>query len=189
MAETPDKTTEGRRIFLFGEINEEKTEKTIESLLDLESKDPIKDIIFYIDSFGGMVDSAMAIHDVIRLLRCRVAGVCVGKAMSAGAFILMSCTKGLRFMTTHARLMMHEMSGGAFGSVSDIDMEIEEMQRLQALWIDLMVKYTKMSLSEVRQVTKPTSSYMTAKQAQKFGIVDEILVSNKEIAKKLNVFL
>jgi ATP-dependent Clp protease protease subunit len=187
---TPPKVsaqTSSRKIFLFGEFNEEKSERVITSLLELEEKDPVKDIVMYIDSYGGIVDSAIAIHDVLKTIRCRVAGICVGKAMSAGCFLLMSCTKGIRFMTPNSRVMLHEISAGTWGSLSDMDVEIAEFKRQQKVMFDLMLESSGMSSKELSGYVKSSPSYIGAKEAVRIGVIDWILESPSDLNKKLSL--
>lgn len=179
--------SDSRKIMFFGNVKEDSVKEIVNNLLDLEQKDPIKDILLYIDTYGGEVDGAMAIHETINTISCRVAGICIGKAMSAGSFILMSCTQGLRFMSPNSRIMMHEMAGGSWGCFSYVDNEITELRRLQELWLKLTVKYTKMNTSEAKKLLQQNSSYLTAQEAVERGIVDEVLSSNSQLRKKVNI--
>ena len=181
------KDRDNRRILFFGDFTETQAKEVVGNLLDLEEKDPTKDIAIYIDSYGGLLDSAIAIHDVIKTIRCRVAGICVGKAMSCGAFLLMSCTKGLRFMTPNSRIMLHETSGGTFGGVSEMDIEIAEFRRMQSVMFELMLKNSGMNRRDLSSLCKKTSAYVDAKRAVELGIADEILNSNVLLSQKLSM--
>ena len=102
-----------RIVYFKGKFTEDATHSVIQKLLEFELKDPLKDIVLYIDSYGGYVDSFLAIHDAIRLCRCDVATVCIGKAMSCGQMLLISGAKGKRFITLNSRVLMHPVSSFA----------------------------------------------------------------------------
>lgn len=164
-----------RIVYVQGEFNEEKAEKIIISLLDFERKDPTSDILMFIDSYGGHVHSFMAIHDVIHnLLRCDVATICVGKAMSCGQMLLISGTKGKRFITPCARVMMHEMSHGTWGKLSEIDNDLSESKRMMKIWETLITKYTKITKKGLTEILN-RDHYFSAQECVKYGMVDHII--------------
>ena len=168
-------TEANRIVYVQGDFNEEKAEKIITSLLDFERKDPTSDIVMFVDSYGGHVHSFMAIHDVMHnLLRCDVATVCMGKAMSCGQMLLMSGTKGKRFITPHARVMMHEMSSGAWGKLTEIDNDLSESKRMMKIWEGMIFKYSKITPKDLAKILK-MDHYFSAHECMKYGIVDKII--------------
>ncbi len=165
---------EDRRILVAGIINENIAALTINALLKLEQKDPTEPILMVLDSYGGSVDSMFAIIDTMELVRCDVATLCLGKAMSAGAAILLSGAKGKRFITPHARVMLHQVSSFAYGKVDDLDNEIEEVKRMQELLVKLIQSKTKLKGKKLKEMLAK-DSYLIAKDAVKFGVVDKII--------------
>jgi ATP-dependent Clp protease protease subunit len=125
---------------MFTEI---KVREVVKNLLELEVKEPQKDIILFIDSHGGFIDSFFAIHDAINLISSDVATVCLGSALSCGALLLMSGKKGKRFITENSRVLIHEISSGSIGKLSDMDIDLKESQRLQKKIEKMIFEYTK----------------------------------------------
>jgi len=186
MAEVTNVLTSGRRIYMTGEFNEEKAEKIVTSMLDLEAKNPLKDILLYIDSYGGYVDSFFSIHDTIKMLRCRVATISLGKAMSCGFMLLISGSPGLRFIAPNSRVLIHEISAFNFGKISEMETEVNEVRRLQEKFTNLVLDYTKISKEELKKLFAK-ESYIDAEECEKLGIVDHIIVSNRDLYKKVKV--
>jgi len=122
-SEQVDYFENNRIVYMSGDFDETKAQYMITKLLSFESQDPTKDIIMYIDSYGGYIDSFIAIHDVIKMIRCDVATVCVGKAMSCGQMLLISGAKDKRFITPNSRVLIHELSSGRYGKVHELDNE------------------------------------------------------------------
>lgn len=174
-----------RVIYFNGEFNEDAVKDTIKTLLEYELEDCGKDILIFIDSYGGYVDSYIALHDAINMLRCDVATICVGKAMSCGQMLLMSGAKGKRFITPNSRVLMHQISSGTFGSFAEMENDIKETKRLQELFEDLVRKYTKLTKKKVKKLMSK-DSFITAEEALDYGIVDHIVSTNREIFSKLN---
>ena len=174
-----------RIVFFSGQFEESKTQATIERILTLESQSPTKDIIMYIDSYGGNVHSLLAIHDVMKnLCRCDIATVCVGKAMSCGQMLLMSGTKGKRFATTNARILVHEVSSGTFGKLAEMELDIMEAKTLQKTVEKLVVTYSKLKPKEIKEIMK-RDSYLSVEEAKKFGIIDHIIEKPSDLYKKI----
>jgi len=170
-----EKPNIGRRILLSGHIDEQQAKRVIERALELEAEDPAKHITILIDSFGGYLDSMYAIVDTLRGLQCEVHTVCMGKAMSAGVFVLAcGAAKGHRFITPNARVMLHEVQAHSFGSSSQIQVEATEVKRMQQKMITDMAKVTEKSEEQILADFKKTT-YLTAEQAKEYGIVDEIV--------------
>ncbi|MFW6172289.1 MAG: ClpP family protease [Elusimicrobiota bacterium] len=177
---------DNRIIFLKGDINEQTVHDVISKLIDYEASDPFSDILIYIDSYGGYYDSFIAIHDAMKMCRCDIATVCVGKAMSAGQMILTSGTKGKRFITPNSRVLMHPINSAAFGNIHELDNNITETRRLQAVWEKMAVKYTNMTKKQVEEKMKK-DSYMSAEEALNLGIVDIIIKKPTDLYKNIKV--
>lgn len=170
-----EKLLESRILFLSGDMNEQKSHEIISRLITLDYQNPSKDILLYIDSYGGDVYSLISIHDTIKMLRCDVATVCVGKAMSAAAILLMSGCHGKRFITPNSRVMLHEVSSyGDEGKLTFIKDALKETEKLQALLEGFVKLYTKMTAKQIKDVFSK-DFYMDASQAKKFMIVDHII--------------
>lgn len=165
----------GRRILLSGHIDEEQAKRVIERALELEAEDPAKHITILIDSYGGYLDSMYAVVDTLRGLQCDVHTVCIGKAMSAGSFVLAcGAEKGHRFITPNARVMLHEVQAHSFGSSSQIQVEAIEVKRMQQKMITDMAKTTEKTEEQILADFKKTT-YLDAEQAKAYGIIDEIV--------------
>lgn len=169
-----ERLLESRILFLSGDINEQKSHDVISKLITLDYQNPMKDILLHIDSYGGDVYSLIAIHDTIKMLRCDVATIGIGKAMSAAAILLMSGTPGKRFITPNSRVMLHEVSGYDEGKLTYLKDSVKEAEKLQLLIEGLVKSYTKMSLKQIKDAMD-RDSYMDAAQVKKYGIVDHII--------------
>jgi len=178
-----------RIIFLSGFFNEDKAKEAITSILTLESQNPTKDILMIIDSYGGFVHSLMAIHDIMKYVtRCDVVTLGIGKQMSCGQLLLVSGTKGKRFVTPNSRILLHQISAGTFGKLSEMEIDINENKKLQDI-IELMIlKYTKINRKQLTELMK-MDSYMSATEALKFGLIDGIIKSPSDLYKNPNVNL
>ncbi len=177
---------ESRIVFFTGYFEEEKTEKTIERMIKLEAEDPKKDIILFINSYGGYVDELIAIYDVIKGLNCKVATVCSGKAMSCGCILLMAGTKGHRYITKNSRVLLHEIASLNIGTLSELHNQLQENDRMQNILNNIILENTKITEKELKGVMSK-DSYFNADEAVKVGIVDHILESSINMYKKLNI--
>jgi len=177
---------DNRIIYMSGEFNEATAKDVITHLITLENKDPSKDILMYIDSYGGQVHSFLAMHDIIKMLRCNVATVAIGKTMSCGQMLLISGTKGKRFVTPNARVLMHEISNATWGKLSDLEVDINETKELRKILEDMIVKYTKIKKSELKKIMV-RDSYFSAQEALKLGVVDHIIYHPKDLYKRINL--
>lgn len=167
-----------RIIFLGSAINDDVANVIIAQLLFLESEEPEKDIMLYINSPGGMVTAGLAIYDTMQYVRCDVAAICMGQASSMGAFLLGAGTKGKRYALPHARIMIHQPLGGFQGQATDIDIHAKEVLKtrdtLNALW----VKHTGQSIERIKEDTE-RDYFMSPEQARAYGIIDEVLAHKK----------
>ena len=166
-----------RIVMLSGEVNDQVASTIVAQFLFLEAEDPEKDIYFYINSPGGVVTAGMAIFDTMNYIRPDVATICVGQAASMGAFLLSSGEKGKRYALTHARIMIHQPLGGAQGQATDIQIQAEEILRMKRELNEILSKNTGQSVKKVEKDTD-RDNFMSAKEAQEYGMIDEVLVKN-----------
>jgi ATP-dependent Clp protease protease subunit len=168
-----------RIIFLGEAIDEHTTSLIIAQLLFLEAEDPKKDIIMYINSPGGLVSGTLAIIDTIKHIKCDVSTVCVGLAASGGAWLLSSGTKGKRFVLPHAEVMIHQPLGGAEGQTTDILITAEQYRKHREILAEMMAKNCGQSKEKVLKDLE-RDYWMSAEEAKKYGIVDDILKPKKK---------
>lgn len=164
----------GRILYLVGEINEMTAQDINVEMLRLQREDPLEDITLIVDSYGGDLFAAFAIVDMMNILTCDIRTICIGKAMSAGQFIFSSGTKGKRFMTKHSRLMLHNPSVGLEGSMPDIEIEIEEMQRSRDLFIGHIASCCNLQESDIKNLIS-RNAYLIPEQAIEMGFADGII--------------
>lgn len=167
-----------RIVFLAGPIDDNLANIVIAQLLFLESEDPKKDINLYINSPGGSVTSTMAILDTMNNIKPDVATICVGIAASGGAVVLSAGTKGKRFVLPNAEVMIHQVAGGAEGQASDVEITAKHMLRTKENLNKILSKNCNKPMAQVEKDTD-RDYYMTAEEAKKYGIVDEILRPKK----------
>ena len=171
-----------RIIFLSGPIDDVTANLVVAQLLFLESENPEKDIYIYINSPGGVVTSGMAIYDTMRYIKPDVATICLGQAASMGALLLTAGTKGKRYALSNARVMIHQPLGGFEGQASDIEIHAKEIIALKQKLNQIIADHTGRKISDVERDTD-RDNFMTAEEAKKYGIVDEVLVSRHDIPK------
>jgi ATP-dependent Clp protease protease subunit len=167
-----------RIIFLGGEVYDQVANTIIAQLLFLESIDPEKDIWFYINSPGGVVTSGLGIYDTLQFIKCDVNTLCVGQAASMGALLLASGTAKKRYATANSRIMIHQPSGGAQGQATDIQIQAQEIQRNKRNLNEILAKHTGKTVAEVERDTE-RDNFMSAEEALKYGLIDEILTERK----------
>ncbi len=168
-----------RIIFLGGGINDEVANLIIAQLLFLEHQDSKKDISFYINSPGGSVSAGLAILDTMNHIKCDVSTVCVGMAASMGAMILSAGTKGKRFALPNAEVMIHQPMGGAEGQASDIAITAKNILRARENLYKILSKNTGKPMAQVEK-DADRDYWMTADEAKKYGIVDEVMINKKK---------
>ncbi|WP_294962853.1 ATP-dependent Clp endopeptidase proteolytic subunit ClpP [Sulfurimonas sp.] len=166
-----------RIIMLSGEVNDAVASSIVAQMLFLEAEDPEKDIYFYINSPGGVVTAGMAIFDTMNYIRPHITTICIGQAASMGAFLLSSGEKGKRYALPHARIMIHQPLGGAQGQATDIAIQAEEILRMKAELNGILAKNTGQTVKKVEKDTD-RDNFMSAKEAQEYGMIDEVLVKN-----------
>jgi ATP-dependent Clp protease protease subunit len=166
-----------RIVFLGTPVDDQIANVIIAQLLFLESEDPDKDIMLYINSPGGHVTAGMAIYDTLRYVRCDVATICMGQAASMGAFLLAAGTKGKRFALPHSRIMIHQPLGGFSGQATDIDIHAREILKMRDTLNDELAKNTGQPLDKIKNDTE-RDYFMSAADAKGYGLVDDILIRN-----------
>jgi ATP-dependent Clp protease protease subunit len=166
-----------RIIMLSGEVNDQVASTIVAQFLFLEAEDPEKDIYFYINSPGGVVTAGMAIFDTMNYIRPAVATICIGQAASMGAFLLCAGEKGKRYALPHARIMIHQPLGGAQGQASDIQIQAEEILRMKGELNAIIAANTGQTIKQVEKDTD-RDNFMSAAEAQKYGMIDEVLIKN-----------
>jgi ATP-dependent Clp protease protease subunit len=169
-----------RIIFLGVPINDDVANAVIAQLLFLQMVDPKKDINLYINSPGGSVTAGLAIYDTLQFLTCDVNTYCIGIAASMGAILLAAGTKGKRYALPNADIMIHQVSGGAQGTASDVERTVEYMFKLKKRLISILAKHTGKSDEQVHH-DSDRDYYMTADEAMAYGLVDHVVQSRKEV--------
>ena len=167
-----------RIIFLGGEIDDDVANVIVAQMLFLEMEDPDADIQLYINSPGGVITSGMAIYDTMRYLKCEVSTLCIGMAASMGAFLLSAGAKGKRKALPHAEIMIHQPSGGARGQATDIEIQAEQILRVKKTMNQLLADHTGQPLRTIERDVE-RDHYMTADQALKNGLIDEIIAPRR----------
>ena len=172
-----------RIVFLGSVITDDVANVMTAQLLFLESEDPERDIFFYINSPGGGVTAGLAIYDTMQYIRPEISTVCVGQAASMGAVLLAAGAKGKRFALPHARIMIHQPLGGFQGQATDIDIQAREILRMREELNSILMKHTGQSLKKIEKDTD-RDLFLNGKQAQEYGLVDEVITNRPETAQK-----
>lgn len=165
-----------------GEVTTDSANLIIAQMLYLQAEDADKDINLYINSPGGMVTAGLAVYDTMQYISCPITTICMGMAMSFGALLLAAGTKGRRFALPHSRVMIHQpliYGGGISGTVSDIDIETKELVDTKTKLIDILAKHTGQTADKVRLDTE-RNFYMSAEEAKKYGIIDDVIEHRKK---------
>ncbi|MBI3949157.1 MAG: ATP-dependent Clp endopeptidase proteolytic subunit ClpP [Acidobacteria bacterium] len=162
-------------IFIGTPIDDTIANLVIAQLLFLEAEDPDKDVSLYVNSPGGSITAGLAIYDTMQFIRPDVTTICVGQASSMGALLLAAGTKGKRYALPNSRILIHQpAAGGISGQATDIKIAAEEIIRMRRLTSGILSKHTGRSLEEIERAVE-RDLIMTAEQAVKFGIVDEVI--------------
>lgn len=172
-----------RIIFLGGPIDDYMANIVIAQMIFLEHEDPKQDIKLYINSPGGSVSSAMAIYDTMNYIRPDVQTICIGVAASAAAVLLSSGAKGKRFCLPNSEVMIHQVMGGAEGQASDIAIVAKHILHIKENLNKILSKNTGKSIVQIEK-DSDRDYYMTAEEAKKYGVVDEIINKTSNPAKK-----
>jgi ATP-dependent Clp protease protease subunit len=172
-----------RIVFLGAPINDEVANIIIAQLLFLDADNPEKDVYMYINSPGGIVSSGMAIYDTMQHLRAPVNTICMGMAASMGSFLLAAGRKGKRAALPHARIMIHQPSGGSQGSAADIEIQAREILYLRNKMNELYAYHTGQSLEQIEK-DMDRDRYMSADEAKAYGIIDQVFTPHSAPASQ-----
>jgi len=172
------------RIIFIGEgISDPLANYVIAQMLYLQMQDPKKDINVYINSPGGSVTAGLAIYDTMQFLTCDVNTYCMGMAASMGAVLLTAGTKGKRFALPNSHIMIHQVSGGAQGTASDVERTVEFMYSLKKRLNKILAFHTGKTVEEIEN-DADRDNYMPAEVAAKYGLIDQVLNKKEEEEKK-----
>jgi ATP-dependent Clp protease, protease subunit len=163
-----------RIIFLGEEIDDDMANSIVAQLLLLDSENPEKDIMLYINSPGGVITAGMAILDTMNLIKADVQTICLGEAASMGAFLLSAGAKGKRMALPSARIMIHQPLGGASGQATDIEIEAKEILRMKSTLNGLLAEHTGQPLDKIKKDTE-RDYYMSAQEAMDYGLIDKVI--------------
>lgn len=166
-----------RIIFLSSEmIDDQIASSVIAQLLFLDADDPKKEISLYINSPGGIVTSGLAIYDTMQFVSATVSTICIGQAASMASVLLAAGEKGRRFILPNSRVMIHQLSGGAQGQGTDLEIQVKEMLRLKKTLTDILAKHTNQPYDKVFADAE-RDNYMTAQEAVAYGLADKVIES------------
>jgi ATP-dependent Clp protease, protease subunit len=163
-----------RIVFLTGPVDDHVASLITAQLLFLEADNPDKDISFYINSPGGLVTAGLAIYDTMQYIRPHVSTLCIGQAASMGALLLTAGAAGKRFCLPHARVMIHQVSGGFQGQATDIEIHAREILAMRARLNELYARHSGQELAVV-EANMERDTFMSAAQAKEFGLIDEVV--------------
>jgi len=177
-----NKLFEERIIFLGAPIDDVVANDVIAQLIVLESNDPDRDILIYINSPGGSFTALTAIYDTLMFVRPEIQTYCMGQAASAAAVLLAAGTKGKRYALSNSRILIHQPSGGTEGAmqISDLDIQAREIQRMRDLEEEILARHTGQDLETVRADIERDKIF-TAQQAKDYGMIDEVITTRKVV--------
>jgi ATP-dependent Clp protease protease subunit len=168
------KFIEQRKVFLWGPVDDKSAKDITDRLLYLEALDPGKEIVFYINSPGGMVTSGMVIYDTMQMISSPVSTVCMGMAASMGSILLSGGTKGRRFIFPHGEVMIHQPSGGGRGTSADLEIMAVQMQKTKEMGARILAENCGQTFEKVMK-DFDRDYWMDAKESIAYGIVDGTL--------------
>jgi ATP-dependent Clp protease protease subunit len=163
-----------RIVFLTGPVDDHVASLITAQLLFLEADNPDKDISFYINSPGGIVTAGLAIYDTLQYIRPDISTLCIGQAASMGSLLLTAGAPGKRFCLPHARVMIHQVSGGFQGQATDIEIHAREILTMRSRLNELYARHTGQDLAVI-EANMERDTFMSATQAKEFGLVDEVV--------------
>ncbi|NBO46049.1 MAG: ATP-dependent Clp protease proteolytic subunit [Actinobacteria bacterium] len=170
-----------RIIFLASEVEDQMANAICAQMLLLAAEDPDKDIYLYINSPGGSVSAGMAIYDTMQFIKNDVATVSMGLAASMGQFLLCAGAKGKRYSLPHARIMMHQPSGGIGGTASDIRIQAEQMIYTKNKMAELIAHHTGQKVDQIT-ADSDRDRWFTADEAKEYGFIDHVVSSARDVA-------
>ncbi len=168
-----------RIVFITGPIDSFTADLVIAQLLFLEAEDPEKDIWLYINSPGGEISAGLAIYDTMQFVKPDISTICVGLAASMAAVLLAGGTKGKRYTLPHSRILIHQPLSGIQGQAKDIEIHAKEVSRLRSSLNNILAGHTGQTIKKIEKDTD-RDFWMSAQEAEKYGIVDEILIRRKD---------
>ena len=163
-----------RIIFLGGEVTDDEANLIVAQMLFLEADDPDKDISLYINSPGGSITAGMAIYDTMQYIRCDVSTICIGMAASMGAFLLAAGAKGKRRALPNGEILIHQPLGGARGQATEVAIHAEQLIKTREKMNKILAERTGQTVEQIALDTE-RDHYMTAGEALKYGLIDEII--------------
>ena len=161
-------------IFIGTPIDDQIANLLVAQLLFLEAEDPERDINLYINSPGGSITAGMAIYDTMQFIKNDVTTICVGQCASMAALLLCAGTPGKRFALPHARVLIHQPSGGASGQATDVRLMAEEIIRMRTLTSTIISRHTGQSFDQVEKDVE-RDRILTPAQAKEYGLIDEVI--------------
>jgi ATP-dependent Clp protease protease subunit len=168
-----------RIIFLCGEIDDDVANVVIAQILFLDSEEPEKDIMLYINSPGGHVTAGLAIYDTMQYVRSDIATLCMGQAGSMASLLLTAGTKGKRYALPRSRVIIHQVLAGFEGQATDIEIHAREILKMRDRVNELYSKHTGQPVEKIKKDTD-RDNFMTSAQAKEYGLVDEVLITAKK---------
>ena len=165
---------ENRVVFLIGEINYSSAARIIMQMLYLENQKKGQDINFYINSPGGSVDDTLAIYDTMSFISSEVATYCIGRAYSGGSVLLSAGEKGKRHILPHAKVMIHQPSGGVTGQTTDIQIQAEQIVKAKHTLAEILARHSGQDVEKVI-ADGERDKFFTALEAKDYGLVDEVV--------------
>jgi ATP-dependent Clp protease protease subunit len=186
---TPDRAFEiynrllrERIVFLGSQVDDNTANLICAQLLLLESEDPTRDVHLYINSPGGSVSAGLAIYDTMQYIACDVATVCMGMAASMGQFLLSAGAPGKRFALPHARILMHQPSGGIQGQAADIAIQAEQIIYLKRMMAERIAHHTGQTVEQI-ETDFDRDRWFTAEEARNYGITDAVIDRSRQLAQ------
>ena len=179
-AEIYNRLLKDRILILGTDVNDDIANIICAQMLYLEGEDDNKDIWLYVNSPGGSVTAGMAIYDTMQFVKPDVATICMGLAASMGQFLLCAGTPGKRYALPHARVMMHQPSGGIRGQASDIAIQAEQLIYVKRLMAERIAHHTGQTVEQI-QLDSERDRWFTADQAKSYGLIDHVIVKRGEM--------
>jgi ATP-dependent Clp protease, protease subunit len=174
-----------RIVFLGAPINDDVANIVIAQLLFLEADNPERDIYLYINSPGGLVSSGLAIYDTMQYLKAPLNTICMGMAASMGSFLLAAGNVGKRSALPHARIMIHQPSGGAQGTAADIEIQAREILYLRSKLNSLYAKHTGQAIETIER-DMDRDRFMSAEEAKEYGLIDSVIAKHTDLQPSKN---
>ena len=163
-----------RIVFLVGSVNDSVATLITAQFLYLESENPKKEIYFYINSPGGLVNAGLGVYDTMQYIKSPVSTLCIGQASSIGSFLLTAGESGKRFSLPNSRIMVHQPSAGFQGQATDIEIHANEIMLLKKRLNEIYSKHTRRNVEEIKNALE-RDRFMTPQEAKEFGLIDKVV--------------